>query len=56
MYDPEYKWLNLGVIGALREIEYMRLLRKASGGHRFKWYVLGDYVNTCPKVNYKVQY
>ena len=27
VYDPEYKFLNLGVVGAIRELEYMRLIR-----------------------------
>ena len=27
IYEPELKFLNLGVIGALREIEYMRRVR-----------------------------
>jgi arginyl-tRNA--protein-N-Asp/Glu arginylyltransferase len=44
--------LNLGVIGALREIEYARLIRK-SDPNRLKWYVLSDYVPVCPKVSYK---
>ena len=28
LYDPDYKFLNLGVIGALREIEFMRRVRE----------------------------
>lgn len=52
-YDTDYKWLNLGVIGALKEIEYMQKLRI---DQRYKWYVLGDMVISCPKVNYKLQY
>lgn len=56
IYDPDFKFLNLGVIGALVEIEYMRKLRRLSEGKKFKWYVLGDLVHTCPKVNYKTQY
>ena len=27
IYDPDYKFLNLGVVGALRELEYIRLVR-----------------------------
>jgi len=27
IYDPDYKFLNLGVMGALRELEYLRLVR-----------------------------
>lgn len=49
IYDPEYRFLNLGIIGALREIEYMRMTGK-------RWYVLGDLIVNCPKVNYKLQY
>lgn len=26
VYDPDYKFLNLGVVGAIRELEYMRLI------------------------------
>jgi arginyl-tRNA--protein-N-Asp/Glu arginylyltransferase len=53
IYDPDYKWLNLGIVGALREIEYMRKFRRLGDKQRFKWYVLGDIVVSCPKVNYK---
>lgn len=52
-YDPDYKFLNLGVVGALREIEYLRMVRSCLP-ERFKWYVLGDLVPQCPKVNYKL--
>lgn len=31
LYDPDYRFLNLGVIGALKEIEYMRNLQKYYG-------------------------
>lgn len=55
LYDPDYKFLNLGVIGALREIEFMRRVREQSNSpYKYKWYLLGDFVPTCPKVNYKV--
>lgn len=27
-YDPEYSFLTLGVVGAIREIEYMRLIKE----------------------------
>ena len=27
IYDPEYKFLNLGIVGALRELEYINLVR-----------------------------
>lgn len=28
IYDPDFKFLNLGVIGALRELEYAKMIRK----------------------------
>lgn len=28
IYDPEYMFLSLGVVGAIRELEYCRLIRK----------------------------
>lgn len=28
VYDPVFKFLNLGVVGAIRELEYMRLIRQ----------------------------
>ena len=27
LMDPEYRFLNLGVVGAIKELEYMRLIR-----------------------------
>lgn len=53
IYDPDFKFLNLGVIGALREIEYAKRMRRLNKT-KFEWYVLGDLVPTCPKVNYKL--
>jgi arginine-tRNA-protein transferase len=55
-YDPEYRFLNLGVVGALKEIEWCRMVRKLSSPQRFEWYVLSDFVSVCPKVSYKTQY
>ena len=28
LYDPDYKFLNLGVVSAIREMEYMRMIIK----------------------------
>lgn len=28
LYDPDFKFLNLGVVGAIREMEYMRMIIK----------------------------
>lgn len=54
IYDPDYKFLNLGVIGAIRELEYMSLVRKTHNSNMFKWYQLGELNIRCPKVNYKL--
>ena len=27
IYDPDYSFLSLGVVGAIREIEFLRLLK-----------------------------
>lgn len=54
IYDPAYKFLNLGVVGALKELEYIKRVRQTRD--KYKWYVLGDLVLRCSKVNYKLQY
>ena len=28
VYDPDYKFLNLGVVAAIRELEYVRLIKQ----------------------------
>jgi len=53
-YDPEYSYLSLGVIGVLKEIEYMKKMQVAFP--KFKYYHLGGYIQTCQKVKYKVDY
>ena len=53
-YDPEYSHLSLGVIGVLKEIEYMKKMQHAFP--KFKYYHLGGYIQTCRKVKYKVDY
>lgn len=55
MYDTDYKFLNLGVMSVVREIEYMRMVQKHFNP-RLDSYMLGDIVVTCPKVNYKLNY
>jgi arginyl-tRNA--protein-N-Asp/Glu arginylyltransferase len=52
IYDPEFKFLNLGQIGAFRELEFIKKQRLYT--RRYRWYVLGDMVPVCPKVNYKL--
>ena len=33
IYDPEYSFLNLGVVGAIRELEYMRMAKRKFNQH-----------------------
>ena len=49
------KFLNLGVMSVIREMEYMRYIIK-NHNPGLKSYMLGDIVVTCPKVNYKLNY
>ena len=55
LYDPDYSFLSLGVIAAIREFEYMRLI-KSKYLPTLKYYQLGEMVVSCPKVNYKLNY
>lgn len=53
-YDLDYSFLSIGVYSALKEIEIIQNFSHFDP--RFKYYYLGSYVHTCPKVNYKAQY
>jgi arginyl-tRNA--protein-N-Asp/Glu arginylyltransferase len=53
--NPKFMHLNLGVVGAIRELEYMWKIKKNFNEH-LKIYQLGDMVPNCPKVNYKTHY
>lgn len=55
-YDPlpEYKKLGLGVIGGLKEIDYIANLRKSI--EDFKYYYLGFYIQSCQKMVYKGEF
>lgn len=55
IYDPEFKFLNLGVVGAIRELEFCRKI-KQTDYPELEYYQLGDMVPDCPKVNYKCNY
>jgi arginine-tRNA-protein transferase len=54
-YDPDYGFLNFGVLTALREIEFEKHLRK-NIDNSFKYYVMGFYCYTCKKMRYKGLY
>jgi len=47
MWDTDYKHLALGIYSALKDIQYMK------ENPPWKYYFLGWYIHTCPKMNYK---
>ena len=55
IYDPDYSHLCLGVLGAIHEIEFMKMYKRRFNP-KFLWYELGELVVDCPKVNYKLNY
>ncbi|CAG8657820.1 7243_t:CDS:2, partial [Paraglomus occultum] len=55
MYDPEYSFLGLGKYSALREIALANELRE-DGRDELKYYYMGYYIHSCPKMRYKGQY
>ena len=55
IYKTKYAYLNLGVVGAMIELEYCRKL-KDSWQQSLSYYHLGEIVIDCPKVNYKLNY
>ncbi len=54
-YDVEYNFLSLGVYSALQEITMTRSLY-VKDPDRFKYYYMGYYVHSCPKMRYKGEY
>ncbi|KAJ1526140.1 hypothetical protein ONE63_009301 [Megalurothrips usitatus] len=50
-YDPEYSDLSLGTYGSLREVAFVRTLHTNSP--QLKWYYMGFYIHSCPKMRYK---
>ena len=55
IYDPEFSFLRLGVVGAIHELEFMRMVQKNYNQY-LNEYQLGELVLNCPKVNYKLTY
>jgi arginine-tRNA-protein transferase len=53
-YDPEYSYLNLGVLSALFEIDWTKKHKNLSDS--FHYYYLGYYIHSCTKMRYKGQY
>ncbi|ORX48962.1 hypothetical protein BCR36DRAFT_584079 [Piromyces finnis] len=54
MYDTDYSSLSLGVFSALQEINFSLRLNKYL--EELKYYYLGFYIHSCPKMAYKAQY
>lgn len=56
-YDPDLsKKLSLGVVTAIREIEFTKLLQRKIKDSTMKYYFMGFYVQTCQKMAYKGDY
>jgi len=55
IYKKKYSYLNLGVVGAIIELEYCKKL-KDSWQKSLSYYHLGELVIDCSKVNYKLNY
>jgi arginine-tRNA-protein transferase len=56
-YDPDLsKQLNLGVVTAIREIEFTKFLQRKIKNSKIKYYFMGYYVQTCQKMVYKGEY
>jgi arginine-tRNA-protein transferase len=54
-WDPDHAWLSLGRYGALREISWVAS-QHAAGAAAFRYYYLGFYIHSCPKMAYKAEY
>ncbi|XP_012154419.1 arginyltransferase 1 isoform X3 [Megachile rotundata] len=52
-YDPAYSYLSLGTFSSLREVYLTRELNKVAPA--LKYYYMGFYIHTCPKMRYKAR-
>ncbi|XP_015586969.1 arginyl-tRNA--protein transferase 1 [Cephus cinctus] len=52
-YDPKLHSLSLGTFSSLREVYLTRQLNKISSN--LKFYYMGFYIHTCPKMRYKAK-
>lgn len=53
-YDPDYSFLSLGTLSSLFEFVYVRRLAQIRAA--VKYYYMGYYIHSCPKMRYKAQY
>ena len=51
-YDPEYSFLDMGTLTAIKEIEYVKSFHDLIDS-KFKYYVMGFYIDNCVKMKYK---
>ena len=51
-YDPDYSFLDLGIVTAIREIEYMKSFNKLIDSN-FIYYSLAEMSQKCQKLRYK---
>ncbi|KAJ2442620.1 Arginyl-tRNA--protein transferase 1 [Coemansia sp. RSA 2424] len=52
-YDPEFSHLSLGTFSALREIALVRQLHAECLLPNLRYYYMGYYIPSCPKMTYK---
>ncbi|XP_029168996.1 arginyl-tRNA--protein transferase 1 isoform X2 [Nylanderia fulva] len=52
-YDPAYSQLSLGTFSSLQEVYLTRQLNKVTSD--LKYYYMGFYIHTCPKMRYKAK-
>ncbi|KAJ2747044.1 Arginyl-tRNA--protein transferase 1 [Coemansia sp. BCRC 34301] len=52
-YDPEFAYLSLGTFSSLREIALVRQLHDACSLPNLRYYYMGYYIPSCPKMSYK---
>lgn len=53
-YDPDFAFLSMGIYSALREVAFTRQLYTQAPALRY--YYMGFYIHSCPKMRYKAQY
>lgn len=53
-YDPDYSALTFGTLSALFEIQLTQQMHEKKPD--VKWYYMGYYIHTCPKMRYKSQF
>lgn len=53
-WDPDYAHLSLGKLSALEEIKFVQ--KESLRSPEFRYYYMGYYIHTCPKMKYKAEY